>query len=269
MIEEQLRRDVNIGGQLRDARERRGLTLSQIADSTKLSIAMLRLIERNEFGRLPGGILVRGYLRAYAVDIGLDPEEVVQAYLRAASAPADGSPVVHHQDADLRAARGLIAPVLGVICGVAVAVGAYSARREPEPPAPPIATVASIPDAVAVAADPSTADGVLGFEPAPAIDGTPATLSLEIVPRGDCWVSVVADGRSVIDRLFKKGDRAVATARHGLIVRVGDPAAFAYRLNGKPGRPLRTTSQPITVEITTENVDLLLASPAANGSSSL
>jgi cytoskeleton protein RodZ len=72
---------MDIGARLRQAREGHGLTLQQIGDITKLPMTTLVRIERNEFDTLPGGILVKGYLRAYAITVGLAPEEIVDAYL--------------------------------------------------------------------------------------------------------------------------------------------------------------------------------------------
>ena len=72
---------MNVGTRLREARERLGITLQQVSDSTKLSTTVLQHIERNEFDRLPGGIFTKGHLRAYAAKVRVNPEEVVDQYL--------------------------------------------------------------------------------------------------------------------------------------------------------------------------------------------
>lgn len=72
---------MDVGTRLREARHRRGLTLDDITASTKVSRHTLDHIEHNRFSRLPGGILTRGYLRAYAAEVGLDPEPIVSDYL--------------------------------------------------------------------------------------------------------------------------------------------------------------------------------------------
>src|SRR5882724_7476382 len=69
------------GAKLRDARERRGVSLRQIANATKISVAALEALERNDFSRLPGGIFSRAFVRAYAIQVGLDPEQTVQEFL--------------------------------------------------------------------------------------------------------------------------------------------------------------------------------------------
>src|SRR5689334_18595632 len=71
----------DFGGKLRDARERRGISLRQIANATKISIAALEALERNDISRLPGGIFSRAFVRSYAVEVGLDPETTIQEFI--------------------------------------------------------------------------------------------------------------------------------------------------------------------------------------------
>src|SRR5262245_19440098 len=72
----------DFGGRLRDARERKGVSLRQIAESTRISVGILEALERNEISRLPGGIFSRAFVRAYALEVGLDPEATVDHFLR-------------------------------------------------------------------------------------------------------------------------------------------------------------------------------------------
>ena len=62
----------NIGSRLRAAREAKGLSLSQLADQTRVRISALEAIEAGDFERLPEPIYVQSYLRAFAqaVEIG-------------------------------------------------------------------------------------------------------------------------------------------------------------------------------------------------------
>ena len=69
------------GGKLRDARERRGISLRQIADTTKISIAVLEGLERNDISHLPGGIFGRGFVRSYASAVGLNPESAIRDFI--------------------------------------------------------------------------------------------------------------------------------------------------------------------------------------------
>lgn len=69
------------GQMLRDARERQGISLRQIANATKISVGVLEALERNDISRLPGGIFSRAFVRSYAVEIGADPEQTVRDFL--------------------------------------------------------------------------------------------------------------------------------------------------------------------------------------------
>jgi cytoskeleton protein RodZ len=71
----------DFGAYLRQARERRGVSLRQIAATTKISLPALEALERNNISRLPGGIFTRAFVRAYAREVGLDPERTVREFV--------------------------------------------------------------------------------------------------------------------------------------------------------------------------------------------
>src|SRR5216684_5716735 len=89
----------NFGGMLRAARERRGVSLRQIADATKISVSVLEALERNDISRLPGGIFGRAFVRSYAVEVGLDPEATIQDFI--AQFPHDSVTVGHPTSAQI------------------------------------------------------------------------------------------------------------------------------------------------------------------------
>lgn len=71
----------DFGAKMRTVREERGVSLRQIADATKISIGALEALERNDISRLPGGIFSRAFVRSYAVEVGLDPEQTVRDFM--------------------------------------------------------------------------------------------------------------------------------------------------------------------------------------------
>jgi cytoskeletal protein RodZ len=75
------RQMADFGTMLREARERRGLTLRVIADTTKISVRALEALERNDIAQLPGGIFSRSFVRAYALEVGLDPEQTIADFI--------------------------------------------------------------------------------------------------------------------------------------------------------------------------------------------
>jgi cytoskeletal protein RodZ len=71
----------DFGMRMKQTREERGVSLRQIADATKISVGALEALERNDISRLPGGIFSRAFVRSYAIEIGLDPEQTVREFL--------------------------------------------------------------------------------------------------------------------------------------------------------------------------------------------
>jgi transcriptional regulator with XRE-family HTH domain len=70
------------GPNLRRIRLQRGVSLKQLADSTKVAETLWAGLERNDFSRWPNGIFARAYVREYAKAIGVDPETTVDDFCR-------------------------------------------------------------------------------------------------------------------------------------------------------------------------------------------
>jgi transcriptional regulator with XRE-family HTH domain len=70
------------GPNLRRIRLQRGVSLKQLADSTKVAETLWAGLERNDFSRWPNGIFARAYVREYAKAIGVDPESTVDDFCR-------------------------------------------------------------------------------------------------------------------------------------------------------------------------------------------
>jgi transcriptional regulator with XRE-family HTH domain len=70
------------GPVLRAARERKGVTLKQLAAETKLSVELWESLEENDLTRWPKRVFARSYVRDYALRVGLDADEVVNEFCR-------------------------------------------------------------------------------------------------------------------------------------------------------------------------------------------
>ena len=68
------------GEALRETREAKNITLEYIAQHTKISKRYLQAIEDEDFENFPETVYLKGYLRQYASQIGLDPDDIVQRY---------------------------------------------------------------------------------------------------------------------------------------------------------------------------------------------
>ena len=86
--------ELSLGARLRSQREYRQMALAIIADETKINLALLEGLERDDVSRWPGGLFRRAYVRAYAQKIGLDPEQVVREFLALHPDPVDETSAV-------------------------------------------------------------------------------------------------------------------------------------------------------------------------------
>ncbi|MFZ0733429.1 MAG: RodZ domain-containing protein [Candidatus Sulfotelmatobacter sp.] len=70
-----------LGEKFRKAREAKELSFDDVSNVIKISPRMLKAIEEAHYDQLPGGVFNKGFIRAYAKHLGLDPEEAVNEYL--------------------------------------------------------------------------------------------------------------------------------------------------------------------------------------------
>lgn len=66
------------GGYIREQRQRRGLSVEQLAVATKIPASSLRRLEDDEFEALPGPVFVKGFLRCCTRALGLPSETVME-----------------------------------------------------------------------------------------------------------------------------------------------------------------------------------------------
>jgi flagellar biosynthesis protein FlhG len=69
------------GPDLRRVRESRGVSLKQIAATSKISVRFFEYIEGDRFERLPATVYLRGFVQEYARAVGLDPRRTAESYI--------------------------------------------------------------------------------------------------------------------------------------------------------------------------------------------
>lgn len=113
----------DFGSRMRHVREQRGISLRQIAQTTKLSVTALEALERNDIARLPGGIFSRAFVRSYAAGIGADPEETVREFLSQFPHESVTSPGPSAPTNGQSPARRLVTHAMMIAATIAVIVG--------------------------------------------------------------------------------------------------------------------------------------------------
>ena len=242
-------RAADFGTKMKRAREQRGVSLRQIATATKISVAALEALERNDISRLPGGIFSRAFVRSYALEIGLDPEQTVREFI--AQFPTDsvtaGSPHVPQEDhaaieSDRQSAQVAV-KLVAISVPLAGAILYFTLWGRPEPATPPDESAA----VVAQQNAPSAATGV-------------ELLAFELTASGPVTVDLSVDGIPRGARPLAAGEQLAFEGEREVSLTISDAAAVQLTINGRPGVALGPPGEARTVRIGRENYGAFLAS---------
>ena len=280
----------SFGARLREARERRGISLRQIANATKISVAVLEALERNDISKLPGGIFGRAFVRSYAIEVGLDPEATIHDFIgqfpndsvtegHPASTSSEDHVAVEGERRTARAFFWLMAISVPVAAGL-LYFASLSRQAPADPAPPPIASPAAVepPPPLAAAEQPggSPAIGAPPLSAAAAVPvagaavpvavstpppagarppaATPADqLIVALTAKRPCWVSATVDGQKSIDRLLRAGERQTVTVRREMVLTAADASAIALQFNGADARALGTAGEVVTARFNPGN----------------
>jgi cytoskeletal protein RodZ len=199
----------------------------------------LEALERDDFSRLPGGIFSRAFIRAYAVEIGLDPEATVAEFLvevgrhEREAATVTLQPEVTDEDraflerqrrATVALRVGIVVVLIGIIALVLWQGQRLLSEFSPASKSPP-RTVEAPPPSVPTNADTMSAPQT-------------GSLTIEFSVRADCSVQVSADGLRVFYKDMRAGEQKKFSAQRELMVEVDNAGAFDWTINGRPAKAL-------------------------------
>ena len=251
----QAARKSDFGARLAQARERRGWSINEIATRVRLSPRQVGALERMALEELPGPVFVRGFLRTYAREVGLDAAPLLDDY----NAMVGGAPVrppesAHTASPVFRAAarEHYVRPVVlggALVLLVALGViGAVALRKPLPPPTPTEATTlaqapASAPTPAAApaptappadAAKPAPAGGDAAQEPPPANVSAPIAAGAEPGAAPTVSVPPAPTAESAIRLTFTEVAWVeVLDASGKQLLSQNNPAGSEIRLDGK------------------------------------
>ncbi len=226
-----------LGEEIRRQREMRQISIREISDRTKISSRFLEAIEKNEFEALPAPVFTRGFIREYARELGLDPDDLVDRYMQ--HVKADERREERDQEELERRISGsfpmprrrgwLLMVAILLIVAIAAVAGWYFLRsdRRTNPPAE-TATASGTSSSHEVPAQPirteqqSTAE----TEQAPPI-------RFEIQALETSWLKVSADGHEVLDGFLAEGEtRKINADQEVRIESLGNAGGVRVVING-------------------------------------
>lgn len=262
---------IDIGSELRQARERLRRSLTDVAAALTIRRSHLAALEEGRLETLPGLTYALGFLRLYATALGLDADELVQRFKAAAGRVAPPAKLVFPTPAPARGAPTGAVALLGLVLAVGAYVAWYRLSAEgrlpaevvppvparlaplaeqavpPLPPAAPVATAAQTPAAPpAPVAAPRPAPPILEISPTSAAAATPSTPTTSEPPsdkregrvlvraRSDAWIQVRdKDGQILVTRILRAGESwPVPAGKSGLLLTTGNAGGTELVVDG-------------------------------------
>jgi cytoskeletal protein RodZ len=275
-----------LGELLRKAREEKGLSLAQVEEATRIRSAYLQALEEEAYEHLPAPVYTKGFLKNYALYLGLDAQQLLALYA-APEALASEAPTSSLLDEPLQPFQVQLRrlwPIGLVVLAVALAIaGWWALQRYGDritlrwPFAHPAATavVTPTPTVTATLAPPTATRVPPTMTPAPT--QTPAftpTLTLTLTPaalttlelRVDvigqrAWLLVEADDQRVFAGILEPEAANTWTARERIFVRCGNSGALQITLNGQSLGLLGEIGQVVEREWTVAGVPTRTPAP--------
>ena len=247
-------RSVDVGARLRAAREARNLELRDIASTTKISISALEALEQNDFDPLPGGIFTRAFLRAYADEVGLDPEQTTRDFMAQAPVESAQDAAMQLEHDQLPSGRQVFETVVKLlVVGVPLVGLLFFGMRSMSSDVPDLDAVAPV-DAVTPPPAPPPAAPVESEAVSPVLE----PLAIVLRPRGESWVSLTVDGETVMQRVMQAGEEESYLAEDEIRMNIGNAGQFDFTINGQDGRSLGGQGEVVSERITHENYQSFL-----------
>jgi cytoskeleton protein RodZ len=259
---------MGVGRRLRQAREARGLSTTDVAKHTKIPPWQLAALEAEEYERLPGGIFVKGHIRATARLVGLNPAELSARFDEEMSPPPPEpvrAPMSEVDDGRPRLRMAVEVPeppskpngrllVAGLIVISIVLAIVWFGRDRGAPPASRLES-----------ASPAQLASDATYTPSSPVPAAVATIGVTRIRLPDsgvavsveaqrvCWLALTVDDQRVAHRMLQRGEKVSAHMRRRATLRTGDAGALVMSVGNGPARPLGAAGAVRTIELTPDD----------------
>jgi cytoskeleton protein RodZ len=271
-----------LGQELKATREKRKLTLTQVAKDIRISSRYLESLEEGRYAELPGGMYNRAFLRSYCEYLDMEPQAFLEQYEAESLPTSEKYPrlkVRMAQPATSWKPHPLAVWSLLFLISVA---GLFASRKwissvfspyfshppqgqvivEHTPPPPPsapspISAQALLPTGPpAPAVGPSETTPSTVSEPVSGTISTSLVLELEVVER--CWVSLKGDGKQILTRELNPGEVQSFKASENFYLVLGNAGGVRLKIDGKPIKPLGKLGEVVRTVIDEKSIPDLL-----------
>jgi transcriptional regulator with XRE-family HTH domain len=243
----------SVGQELKKERELRGISLKEIADTTKINIRYLRALEEDKFDLLPGKFFIKSIIKSYARYIGLEEETILDHFHQTLLQKTEEQ---IEQDEDkaitptevprkfkifFRTAGYFIIFIvaLGIIIILIRSRNSVSLNE------------IILPTELVSSETP----------PKPVINNIfpYKRMILEMRFHQKTWIKIFSDGKLYFTGLKYPGEQTSLSANDAFLIHIGNAGGFSYRINGVAGKSLGRSGQVIkNLRITVGNYEQYL-----------
>ncbi|MCX7794233.1 MAG: DUF4115 domain-containing protein [Thermodesulfovibrionales bacterium] len=253
-----------IGGILKEKRLAKGISLEKVASDLKIKVSFLRAIEEEKFDIFPADVYTIGYIRSYAIYLGLEPEALIEKFkaLRiqsselSAPSPSENkiseSKIVSEnlsigEKTPVIKPNLLIVIVIFTILGIVLFSVFKKQKKEilPVPPTSPSVIIAPsenretsmnlpAPHQEEIQGQAKKEIKNISTSPAKALPslGNDEGYTLRITAQELTWLKVESE-EGTYDITMKPGDSVKYTSRKGFKLTIGNAGGIKLNLNGK------------------------------------
>ncbi len=252
----------SFGAYLKALREENGKTLEEIAENTKIAVSNLDFLENDRFDLLPPRVFVKGFIRSYIRELGLNPEEAMKrfdAFTKEGELPdyeEEEHPVFHQKPASssfvsstwftgLLTAAGIISLSILLLTGVTRLLetdkGSTVSRPGVRTAQPPGYTPNGEPPL-----DGQSRDQPAFVEPTRTQAGKK---TLEIKALANTWIRVTPDSGPAEELMMAPGDIQVFTANESFSLQTGNAGGIQLKYEGRELRSLGRKNQTLSLTL--------------------
>jgi len=240
---------LTLGQYLRQERERKNISLEAVSKVTRITLKNLEALEKDDFLHLPAAVFVRGFLRAYASYLGLDPQQLMTLYDTQTGSAAMAAEMVFIPPPKKWASwlKLAVIPAL-VVFGLILILfnfGQKPSAPPPSPPSPPVEVSSPQPPPPKVPASKNLV--AVEEEKAPLPSPLPKEKTLvakekkperrhvlKVKAIETTWLRIQSDGQQEVDALLQPKETATWTARRQFKITVGNAGGVNISFNGVP-----------------------------------
>ncbi len=242
-----------VGEVLRTEREKKGLTIRDIETATSIRSLYIKAIEDDNYQVIPGEVYLKGFIRNYASFLNLDIQAIMDIYRQSINPPAPAAqpeePAPPVSPVAKTSNWSVCRPA--VLLAVIIAAGALgwlfaSSGTAPEQPNPSTYTEPAGPGNQPLNTTPANDSQLVKDNPYGTNKPVTAPLVLTAKYSGECWTSVIIDGKEAFEGTPRVGETITWQGQKSIKIVVGNAGAVDFEYNGTPQGKVGKNGEVVT-----------------------